>query len=198
MDLHREMVDKVLQSILKSKTSPVLKDDKYDAVINFLKHPSTCKDKHFRHWVKSKQPYKLVFGQNPRSQLIPGAEQNIVIEEEITEVTQSSAVPVASDEQQSSPPAEIPPQAQHLATLQRPTMVIPHHSSGNYFLGVVICWCLVLIINTWVDHVTSGKVGWTPDCSLHPCNGTSQVRGLWNIFHVLTTVIQEAHVKITT
>ena len=55
MDLHREMMDKVLQSILKSKTSPVLKDDKYEAVINFLKHPSTCKDKHFRHWVKSKQ-----------------------------------------------------------------------------------------------------------------------------------------------
>ena len=47
-------MDKVLQSILKSKTS-VLKDDKYEAVINFLKHPSTCKDKHFRYWVKSKQ-----------------------------------------------------------------------------------------------------------------------------------------------
>ena len=55
MDLHREMMDKVLQSILKSKTSPVLKDDKYEAVINFLKHPSSCKDKHFRHWVKSRQ-----------------------------------------------------------------------------------------------------------------------------------------------
>ena len=55
MDLNREMMDKVLQSILKSKTSPVVKDDKYEAVINFLKHPSTCKDKHFRHWVKSKQ-----------------------------------------------------------------------------------------------------------------------------------------------
>ena len=52
MDLHREMMDKVLQSILKS---PVLKDNKYEAVISFLRHPSTCKDKHFRHWVKSKQ-----------------------------------------------------------------------------------------------------------------------------------------------
>ena len=46
MDFHREMMDKVLQSILKSKTSPVLKDDKYEVVINFLKHPSTCTDKH--------------------------------------------------------------------------------------------------------------------------------------------------------
>ena len=55
MDLHREMMDKVLQTILKSKTSPVLKDDKYEAVINFLKQPCSCKDKHFRHWVKSKQ-----------------------------------------------------------------------------------------------------------------------------------------------
>ena len=32
------------------------------------------------------------------------------MEEEITEVTQSSAVPVASDKQQSSPPAEVIPQ----------------------------------------------------------------------------------------
>ena len=36
-------------------------------------------------------PYKLVFGQYPRSQLIPGAEQHIVNEEEITEITQSSS-----------------------------------------------------------------------------------------------------------
>ena len=49
------MMDKVLQSILKSKTSPVLKDDKYQAVINFLKHSSSCKDKHLRHCIKSKQ-----------------------------------------------------------------------------------------------------------------------------------------------
>ena len=48
-------MDKVPHSILKSKTSPVLKDDKYETVINFLKHPSSSKDKHFRHWVKSKQ-----------------------------------------------------------------------------------------------------------------------------------------------
>ena len=46
--------------------------------------------------------------------------------------------------------------------------------------GVVICWCLVLLITAWVNHVTSGKAGWRPDCSLHPCNGTSQVRGLWH------------------
>ena len=38
---------------------------------------------------------------NPRSQLIPGAEQHIVMEEEITEITQSSTVPVTSNEPQS-------------------------------------------------------------------------------------------------
>ena len=62
------------------------------------------------HTTTKEMPYKLVFGQNPRSQLIPCAEQHIVMEEEITEVTQSAAVPVASDKHQSSPPAEIPPQ----------------------------------------------------------------------------------------
>ena len=62
------------------------------------------------HTTTKEMPYKLVFGQNPRSQLIPGAEQHIVMEEEITEVTQSAAVAVASEKEQSSPPAEIPPQ----------------------------------------------------------------------------------------
>ena len=42
-------------------------------------------------------PYKLVFGQYPRSQLIPSAEQHIVNEEEITEITQSSSGPVSSE-----------------------------------------------------------------------------------------------------
>ena len=64
------------------------------------------------HTTAKEMPYKLVFGQNPRSHLIPGAEQHIVMEEEITEVTQSSAVPVVSDKQHSSLPVEIPPQEQ--------------------------------------------------------------------------------------
>ena len=38
------MMDKVLQSILKSKTSPVLKDEKFEAVVTFLKQSSSCKD----------------------------------------------------------------------------------------------------------------------------------------------------------
>ena len=54
------------------------------------------------HATTKEMPYKLVFGQYPRSQLIPGAEQHIVNEEEITEITQSSSVPVSSD---SSPAA---------------------------------------------------------------------------------------------
>ena len=49
------------------------------------------------HTTTKEMPYKLVFGQYPRSQLIPGAEQHIVNEEEITEITQSSSVPVSSD-----------------------------------------------------------------------------------------------------
>ena len=48
-------------------------------------------------------------GQNPRSQLIPGAEQHIVMEEEITEITQPSTVPVASKELQSFPEASSSP-----------------------------------------------------------------------------------------
>ena len=54
------------------------------------------------HSTTKEMPYKLVFGQYPRSQLIPGAEQHIVNEEEITEITQSSSVPVSSE---SSPAA---------------------------------------------------------------------------------------------
>ena len=49
------------------------------------------------HTTTKEMPYKLVFGQYPRSQLIPGAEQHIVNEEEITEITQSSSVPVSSN-----------------------------------------------------------------------------------------------------
>ena len=50
---------------------------------------------------------KDLFCQNPRSLLIPGAEQHIVMEEEITEVTQPSTVPIASNKPwwQSSPEA---------------------------------------------------------------------------------------------
>ena len=59
--------------------------------------------------------YKLVIDQNPRSQLIPGAEQHIVMEEEITEVTQPSTVPVAqtqSSPETSSSPADTTTQEQ--------------------------------------------------------------------------------------
>ena len=49
------------------------------------------------HTTTKEMPYKLVFGQYPRSQLIPGAEQHIVNEEDITEITQPSSVPVSSD-----------------------------------------------------------------------------------------------------
>ena len=45
------------------------------------------------HTTTKEMPYKLVFGQILRSQLIPGAEQHIVMEEEITEVAQPSTVP---------------------------------------------------------------------------------------------------------
>ena len=55
------------------------------------------------HTTTKEMNYKLVFGQNPRSQLISGAEQHIVMEEEITEITQPSTVPVASNELQSFP-----------------------------------------------------------------------------------------------
>ena len=74
-----------------------------------------------------------LFGQNPRSQLIPGGEQHIVMEE----VTQPSTVPVASNKpwwqsfpetlsspadkaiQEPSEPHDNPPQSQNWITEQQ-------------------------------------------------------------------------------
>ena len=41
-------------------------------------------------------PYRLVFSQMPRSQIIPGAEKHIVMEEEIQEITHFSSYKVAT------------------------------------------------------------------------------------------------------
>ena len=43
------------------------------------------------HSTTREVPYKLVFGQMPRCQVVPGAEQHIVMEEEIAEITHFSS-----------------------------------------------------------------------------------------------------------
>ena len=45
------------------------------------------------HSTTREVPYKLVFGQMPRSQVVPGAEQYIVMEEEIAEITEFASLP---------------------------------------------------------------------------------------------------------
>ena len=55
MDHHREVMEMFLEELANSKTSPVLKDDKCNAIIEVLKDPSGCKDKFFKFKVKSKK-----------------------------------------------------------------------------------------------------------------------------------------------
>ena len=43
------------------------------------------------HSTTREVPYKLVFGEMPRCQVVPGAEQHIVMEEEIAEITHFSS-----------------------------------------------------------------------------------------------------------
>ena len=45
------------------------------------------------HSTTREVPYKLVFGQMPRCQVVPGAQQHIVMEEEIEEITHFSSSP---------------------------------------------------------------------------------------------------------
>ena len=55
MDHHREVMELFLEELANSKTSPVLKDDKYNAIIEVLKDPNACKDTFFKFKVKSKK-----------------------------------------------------------------------------------------------------------------------------------------------
>ena len=55
------------------------------------------------HSTTREVPYKLVFGQMPRSQVVPGAEQHIVMEEEIAEITDFPSLP------KESPSDPVPP-----------------------------------------------------------------------------------------
>ena len=48
------------------------------------------------HSTTREVPYKLVFGQMPRCQVVPGAKQHIVIEEDIEEITHFSSSPKES------------------------------------------------------------------------------------------------------
>ena len=48
------------------------------------------------HSTTAEVPYKIVFGQMPRCQVVPGAKQHIVMEEDLKEITHFSSCPKES------------------------------------------------------------------------------------------------------
>ncbi len=56
---HRQRMENYLTEIISSKKSPVLTDERVDAVTRHLREPADKVDPHFRHWVKSKN-FQLV------------------------------------------------------------------------------------------------------------------------------------------
>ena len=59
MDHHRVLMDKFLDLLTSSKPCPILKDEKYNAIINTIQHPDKCTNAKLKHQVKSKQ-YQLM------------------------------------------------------------------------------------------------------------------------------------------
>ena len=56
MERFRELVQKEANFIASSKGSLLLSKQKFDSIVDHLKHPDkTTTDAHFRHWVKKKQ-----------------------------------------------------------------------------------------------------------------------------------------------
>ena len=83
------------------------------------------------HSTAREVPYKLVFGQMPRSQVVPGAEQHIVMEEEIAEIThfpslpnESPSVPVPTIQEEDKSPvrSNSPQPVPHKWVIQKETV----------------------------------------------------------------------------
>ena len=60
MDAHKEIMDNFLKSLTNGRTSSVLSDDKYEAVIKHLKDPNTKVDRNFKHWVHKNKGFQLM------------------------------------------------------------------------------------------------------------------------------------------
>ena len=58
MDSHKEIMDNFLKSLTNARTSSVLSDDKYEAVLKHLKDPNTKVDRNFKHWVHKNKGFQ--------------------------------------------------------------------------------------------------------------------------------------------
>ena len=53
-------MDNFLKSLTNARTSSVLSDDKYEAVLKHLKDPNTKVDRNFKHWVHKNKGFQLM------------------------------------------------------------------------------------------------------------------------------------------
>ena len=60
MDPHKEIMDNFLKSLTNARTSSVLSNDKYEAVLKHLKDPNTKVDRNFKHWVHKNKGFQLM------------------------------------------------------------------------------------------------------------------------------------------
>ena len=60
MDQHKKLMDEFLQKLTKSKTSPVLSDEKYNTVIKTIQHPELCTDYNLKQWVEKRKRFQLM------------------------------------------------------------------------------------------------------------------------------------------
>ena len=60
MDPHKEIMDNFLKSLTNARTSSVLSDDKYEAVLKHLKDPNTKVDRNFKQWVHKNKGFQLM------------------------------------------------------------------------------------------------------------------------------------------
>ena len=52
---HKQRLNLYLEELLKSKKTPVLTDERYEATIHHIRHPDEKVDPHFKHWVKERK-----------------------------------------------------------------------------------------------------------------------------------------------
>ena len=60
MDPHKKIMDNFLKSLTSARTSSVLTDDKYEAVLKHLKDPNVKVDRNFKHWVHIYKGFQLM------------------------------------------------------------------------------------------------------------------------------------------
>ena len=55
-----ETMDNFLKSLTNARTSSILSDDKYEAVLKHLKDPNAKVDRNFKHWVHKNKGFQLM------------------------------------------------------------------------------------------------------------------------------------------